>query len=231
MSSKAGKFIVIDGTDGSGKSTQFKLLIERLEKEGYKVKTTDFPQYGKKSAGLVEEYLNGRYGSPDEVGPYRASILFAADRYDASFQIKKWLADGFIVLSDRYVSANMGHQGGKIADKQELKKYLDWLYDLEYNMFEIPKPDLNVILHVPSEISNILINEREDKEYIENKQRDIHEEDLNHLKAAERTYLEIVEQFSDFTKLECTKNNEMMSREDIANLIWEKVRKIIDTNI
>lgn len=224
-----GKFIVIDGTDGSGKTTQFNLLLERLQKNGYKVKTTDFPQYGKKSAAPVEEYLNGKYGSPDEVGPYRASILFAVDRYDASFQIKQWLQEGYIILSDRYVSGNMGHQGGKIKDKEELKKYLDWLYNLEYNMFEIPKPDLNLILHVPSEIANELISKRDDKEYIENKQRDIHEEDLNHLKAAEETYLHIVDQFPDFTRLECTKNNEMMSREKISDLIWDQVMKIIET--
>ena len=86
-----GKLIVIDGTDGSGKGTQFDLLLKRLQKEQVDVHTKDFPQYGKKSAGAVEEYLNGLYGTSEEVGPYRASILFAVDRYDASFEMKKWL--------------------------------------------------------------------------------------------------------------------------------------------
>ena len=109
---KKGKFIVIDGTDGSGKATQTKLLVKKLRKEKYKVKLADFPQYNKKSAGLVEEYLSGKYGTEKNVGPYVASIFYACDRYDASFKIRKWLKEGNIVISNRYVTANMGHQGG-----------------------------------------------------------------------------------------------------------------------
>ncbi len=109
-----GKFIVIEGLDGSGKSTQSKLLTQYLRKEGYKVEKIDFPQHGEKSAGLVDEYLNGKYGSSEEVGPYRASVFYACDRYDASFKIRKWLKEGKIVVSDRYVASNVGHQGGKI---------------------------------------------------------------------------------------------------------------------
>ena len=99
----SGKFVVIEGLDGSGKSTQSKLLTERLKKEGREVVTIDFPQYGTKSAGLVEEYLNGKYGTAEQVGPYRASVFYACDRYDASSKIKKWLSEGKIVVSDRYI--------------------------------------------------------------------------------------------------------------------------------
>ena len=118
-------FIVIDGTDGSGKATQTQLLVEKLKSLGFDVEIADFPQYGQKSAGLVEEYLNGVYGSAQDVGPYRASILYAVDRYAASFKIKKWLEEGKIVVSNRYVSANMGHQAGKIKDYAERDKFLD----------------------------------------------------------------------------------------------------------
>jgi len=114
-----GKLIVIDGGDGSGKGTQFNLLLERLQKMDLDVQVKDFPQYGKKSAGAVEEYLNGVYGSPEDVGPYRASIFFAVDRYDASFEMREWLNSGAIVLCNRYVTANLGHQGGKIKDEEE----------------------------------------------------------------------------------------------------------------
>ncbi|HDH07740.1 MAG TPA: thymidylate kinase, partial [Candidatus Moranbacteria bacterium] len=145
---KIGKFIVIDGTDGSGKATQTKLLVERLKNDGHDVEIADFPQYGKKSAGLIEKYLNGKYGSAEEVGPYRASIFYACDRYDASFKIRKAVEEGKIVISNRYVTANMGHQGGKIKDPEERKKYFNWLYNLEYETFSIPRPDLNIILHV-----------------------------------------------------------------------------------
>ena len=112
MQKQTGKFIVIDGTDGSGKATQTELLVKRLAQAGYEVVMADFPQYGQKSAGLVEHYLNGKYGTALDVGPYRASIFYAADRYDASFQIRQWLKEGKIVISNRYVTANMAHQGG-----------------------------------------------------------------------------------------------------------------------
>src|SRR3989344_1407856 len=141
-----GKFIVIDGTDGSGKATQTNLLLEELKTSGYEVEMTDFPQYGTKSAGLIEEYLNGKYG---KVGPEAASIFYAIDRFDASFKVRQWLDEGKIVISNRYVTANAGHQGGKIDDYHDRVKFFRWLDNLEYKIFAIPKPDLNVILHMP----------------------------------------------------------------------------------
>lgn len=224
---KKGKFIVIDGTDGSGKGTQTDLLIKRLKKEGYDVKMADFPQYGKKSAGMVEEYLNGKFGTADEVGPYRASIFYACDRYDASFKIKKWLDDGKIVISNRYVTANMGHQGGKIKDKNKRRDYFKWLYDIEFRIFNIPKPDLNIILHVDAAIAQKLVDQKEKRAYIEKGERDIHEKDLKHLRNAERVYLEITKIFKDFYLIECVENGLIMTRGKIADLLWKKVKKVI----
>lgn len=223
-----GKLIVLDGTDGSGKGTQTKLLIQRLHKNQIPVATTDFPQYGKKSAGLVEEYLNGKYGSAEDVGPYRASVLFAADRYDASIQMNKWLDEGKIIISNRYVTANMGHQGGKISNIEERKKFFEWLYDLEYNLFQIPKPDLNIILHVDSEIGYKLVEKKEERAYLDGKKRDIHEEDLNHLQQAEKIYFEIAEQFPNFKHINCTIDGKIMTREVINDLIWKEVIKLIN---
>jgi len=223
-----GKFIVIDGTDGSGKETQTKILINTLNEKGYPVAKIDFPQYGQKSACLVEEYLSGKYGTADEVGPYIASIFYAADRYDASFKIKEWLKQGKIVVADRYVSANMGHQGCKIADDSEREKYLDWLYDLEYNKFGIPKPNLNIILHVPAHIAQQLSLQRETNHRGQNLKRDIHEQDINHLKQAEKTYLYISEKYSDFTKIECTKDDQMMTREEISDIVWKKIEDMLE---
>lgn len=215
-----GKFIVIDGTDGSGKATQTRLLHERLQAKGFDVVVFDFPQYGKPSAGLVENYLAGIYGTAEEVGPYRASIFFACDRYDASFAIKRALEAGKTVLTDRYVIANMGHQGGKILDRYDRKEYFTWLENLEFVQFGIPKPDLNIILHVAPEIGQKLMAVRGNKQ-------DIHETDLNHLKNAERAYLEVAKIMPNMTLIECVRDNDIMSREVIADLVWQEVIKVI----
>lgn len=224
---KRGKFIVIDGTDGSGKATQTELLIKRLKKAGYKVEMADFPQYGQKSAALVEEYLNGKYGSAEEVGPYRGSIFYACDRYAASFRIRKWLEQGKIIVANRYVTANMGHQGGKIKDSKKRKKYFKWLYDLEYNVFSIPKPDINLILHVDAFIAQKLVGHKEKRNYIKKGKRDIHEKDLKHLRDAEKVYLEIAKSFPKFKLIECTEGGSIMSIEKIGDLVWNSIKKII----
>lgn len=226
MQETSGKFIVIDGTDGSGKTTQLELLKARLEAEGYVVAIADFPQYNTKSAGLVEEYLSGKYGQADEVNSYKASIFYAVDRYDASFKIREWLKEGKIVLANRYTSANMGHQGCKIENPLERKVFFNWLYDLEYKIFEIPRPDLSIILHVESEISQKLAKTRAREDWA-GKKNDIHEDNLDHLKKAERIYLEIANSFPDFKLISCTRNNEILSREDISTLVWPSVKKII----
>ena len=225
---KQGKFIVIDGTDGSGKATQTKLIAARIRKSGRQVKIFDFPQYGKKSAGPLEEYLNGKYGSAKDVGPYRGSILYACDRYDASFKIRNFLKEGKIVISNRYVTANMGHQGGKIKSKDARKKYFKWLYELEYNIFGIPKPDLNIILHVDAAIAQKLVDGKGERQYIESKKkRDLHEDDIKHLHDAEKVYLEIAKSFSGFKLIECVKAGKIMTRKEINDLIWRKIKNVI----
>ena len=176
---KQGKLIVIDGTDGSGKGTQSAKLIERLMKDGKRAQLTDFPQYGQTSAHFVEKYLRGEYGRADDVGPYRASLFYALDRYDASFQMRQWLEAGTIIVSNRYTSSNMGHQAGKIADTKEREKFLAWLKDLEYDMLRIPKPDASVLLYMPPEIGQQLVDKKLDRAYTLGKKRDIHEETLN----------------------------------------------------
>ncbi len=221
-----GKLITIDGIDSSGKATQADLLIKRLNKFGYQAEVADFPQYNTKSAGLVEEYLDGKYGGVQEVGPYASSIFYAADRYDASFKIKEWLVSGKIVVSNRYVGANMAHQGCKIKDDEERKKYLGWLYDLEYNIFKIPRPDLNIILHINAVTAQELSQQRAKKEW-HKKTNDIHEDSLTHLEEAERTYLEIADVFSDFVLIECSENRRIMPREKINDLVWREAMKII----
>ncbi len=223
---RTGLFIMLEGTDGSGKTTQTDLLVHKLEENNNRVKRIDFPQYGKPSAALVEDYLNGKFGSASEVGPYRASIFYAVDRFAASSEISDWLAEGNIVIANRYVASNMGHQGGKIKDETERKKYFQWNYNLEYNIMGIPKPDVNIILHVTPKISQQLVDKKESREYIKDgKKRDIHEDDLNHLHDAEQAYLDIANSYPEFSLIECVKDDKMMAAEEIHTKIWQEVSK------
>ena len=231
---KVGKFINFEGIDGSGKSTQSKLFRKYLEEKGLNVVEISFPQYGKKSAGLVEEYLSGKYGSSKDVGSYRASIFFACDRYDASFQIKKWLNENKIVIADRYISSNAGHQGGKMSDPKERTEFLTWLYDLEYGIFKIPRPDVVFILKTSSQIakkmSGKVIDEDKKKKkasFLGNKKRDIHELNLEHLENALKSYLELAERFpDDFKVIECLENGKLLPIETIHQKILEEYNKL-----
>jgi dTMP kinase len=226
MSNYSGKFIVIDGTDGTGKTTQLQLLIGKLQAEGYAVEIADFPQYNTKSAGMVEEYLSGKYGGADEVNPYAASLFYAVDRYDASFQIREWLKQGKIVVSNRYISSNFAHQGGKIENSLERKLFFNWLSEIEYKIFNIPKPDLYLILHVEAEIAQQLAKGRQREDW-KGKTKDIHEDNIGHLKKAEKAYLDIAQNLPDFRLIKCTRNGEIMSREDIHYLIWLYANRIL----
>ncbi|MGM5488025.1 MAG: dTMP kinase [Nanobdellota archaeon] len=213
---------VIEGTDGSGKETQTKRLRERFEREGYMVESIDFPQYGKKSAGLVEEYLNGNYGTAQEVGPYRASIFYACDRYDASFQIKQWLSEGKIVIANRYVSSNMGHQAAKIDDPVERDTYLKWLDNLEFEVFGIPRPTEVIYLHVPAYIGQELVSKKKQRAYIKDDTADIHEKDIEHLKKAEATYQEIAQTFG-WLQISCVRDGLIMGIDEIHEKIWKEI--------
>lgn len=220
---KRGRFIVIEGTDGSGKGTQTKLLINSLKKIKIPVETTDFPQYDEPSSYFVSKYLRGEYGKAEEVGPFRASIFYALDRYDKSFDIGQWLKEGKLVISNRYVSANMGHQAGKISDKVKRDKYLGWLNDLEYKIFEIPKPDLTILLNMPPKIAQGFVDKKEARKYTKGKKRDIHEADLKHLERAHNAYLYVAKKYG-WTVIDCVKNGEVLSIEAVHDLILKKVK-------
>jgi len=184
-----GKLIVIEGTDGSGKATQTKRLYDQLTSKGYAVEVVEFPNYRTPACAMVEEYLNGRLGSAEAVGPYRASIFYAVDRYAKSGEMKKWLEEGKIILCNRYMTANKGHQAGKIHDLHERDEFLKWLDDLEFNIFQIPKPDKVFLLFMPYEIAHNLVANKDLRAYLGGKRRDIYEEDTRHLKDAEEAYL------------------------------------------
>ncbi len=213
-----GKLIVIEGTDGSGKATQTKLLMERLAKEGRKARTLSFPQYGKKSAGPVEEYLSGIYGRADKVSPYAASTFFAVDRLDLALTIRELLRDGFIVVLDRYVDSNVGHQGGKIKDAKERGKFVHWLYDFEYRILNIPKPDIVLVLHINARLGQELAKKRETDK---GAHPDSHEGDIEHLENAEKAYLWLTKKYhKDHKLIECVEGGKLLSPEEVHKKVW-----------
>lgn len=230
---RKGKFIVIDGIDGSGKATQVDLLMRRLRKDGHRVKKIDFPRYNDNFFGqLIGECLTGEHGNFAEVDPKIASTLYAADRWESSGQIKKWLDEGFTVIADRYVSSNQIHQGGKVKDQKSRTIFLKWLDKMEYGVFKIPRPDRIIFLHLPLSLSLRLIadrkknNSKSSRKYLEGK-KDVIEEDLKYLENSRNNAIKIVKGSNKWTMIECSKNDEIMSREAINDKVLAVVKKII----
>lgn len=222
---------MIEGTDGSGKGTQFRLLQRRLRKEHVSFKTFDFPQYGKPSAYFVERYLQGAYKGISAVGPKKGSLFYALDRFEASPGIESTLKKGVIALSNRYTASNMGHQGSKIAAKKERVAFYQWLNELEFDILGIPRPTLNIILHVPAKIAQSLVDGKKahERTYVSGAKRDLHEKNLRHLQKSEQTYLELAKLFPrEFTLIECVEKGRLLSIPEIHERVWRKVRRYVN---
>jgi dTMP kinase len=223
-----GKLIVIDGLDGSGKATQARELVERLRKEGKRVETFDFPHPTNHFGKLIYEGLGGKHGDFAGTSPYIISPLYAADRFESSFMIKKWLSQGAIVVLDRYVSANQIHQGGKIDDDAKRKEFLEWLDHMEHGIFGIPRPDQIIYLDVPVEISQKLAKE---KAALDKKQHygttDQHEDDIDHLRNAKESGLKMIASTNSWKRIQCYEKGEMLPVSVIHNKVWECVSDVI----
>jgi dTMP kinase len=223
----AGVFIALEGSDGSGKTTQFNLLRERLEATGYEVETFKFPQYESDSSHFVRRYLNGEYGSAKNINPYTASLFYALDRYEGASRIRQALEAGKVVLSDRYAGANMAHQGAKFGSSAEKRGFFVWADSLEFQLLGMPRPDINVFLRVPAEVSFKIIEARAARDYTD-KVKDEHEADIDHLKAAVETYDMLCELFpKDFHAIECVDNNKLLAIPQINNMIWDKIQPLL----
>lgn len=223
-----GKFFVIDGTDGSGKGTQTKLIIQKLKEDKFDVLEVDFPQYGNKSAALVEEYLNGKFGSFDEVDAYQASLFYACDRFAASKKMREHLQKGGIIISNRYTSSNQIHQSSKIEGKEELDKFLDWVEDLEFNILKIPKPDKVFFLDVPWEVGQVLVAKKDIRTYIENdKNVDIHEASNDYMQKAYLRAVSLLDKYDYWVQVKCVKDGQMRTIDDIFEELYELIKKEI----
>lgn len=217
-----GKLIIIEAGDGSGKATQTEKLFQRLVYEKLKVKKIEFPNYASESSALVKMYLNGEFGTdPDTISPYIASSFYAVDRY-ASYK-KEWeefYLDGGIILADRYTTSNMVHQAAKIDGDLERNKFLDWLYDFEYNIFGLPVPDYVIYLDMPPEFSFELISRRANKAI--DVSQDIHEADEQYLIKSYTNANRVANKYN-WHKVSCVSNNSIKTIEEIHEEVYKLV--------
>jgi len=219
-----GKLIVIEGTDGSGKSTQFRLLTERLEKEKRKIHKLVFPRYQNESSALIRMYLGGQFGSkPADVNPYAASTFYAVDRYASWNQEWKSIYEaGGLILSDRYTTSNAVHQASKEPEEKR-KQFFEWLYDLEFAKMGMPKPDLVIYLDMPIDFTEQLMRGREQAT---GTTADIHEQDTEYLKTCRRTAAEAAEHYG-WTRIQCVKDGKLRKIEDIHEEIYALVSSVL----
>ncbi|MBR2310540.1 MAG: deoxynucleoside kinase [Oscillospiraceae bacterium] len=220
-----GKLIVIEGTDGSGKSTQFKALQEHLQNDGTAFQCLQFPRYQKESSALIRMYLGGQFGSkPSDVNAYAASAFYAVDRY-ASYKEDwgKWYEDDGLVLSDRYTTSNAVHQASKLCSKEQAE-YLDWLYEFEYEKLALPRPDLVIYLDVPTDFTEKMLRGREQAT---NTTADIHEKDMAYLATCRETGRAAATHYG-WKVIQCVKNGAMRSIEDIHQEIYAAVKQCME---
>lgn len=220
-----GKLIVIEGTDGSGKSTQFRLLTDRLESEQVKFQKLVFPQYSEPSSALIRMYLGGEFGkSPSDVNAYAASAFYSVDRYASYRKVwGKWYEEGGLVVSDRYTTSNAVHQASKEPeDKRE--DFLNWLYDFEYDKLGLPRPDLVIYLDVPTDFTEKMLRHRESETHT---QADIHEQDMQYLATCRRMGRAAAEHYG-WTVIRCVRDGAMRSMEDIHEEIHRHVAACLE---
>ena len=200
-------FIVLEGLDGAGKSTQIKQLRALLSQRGIKSEYVHFPRFEAPVFGeLIARFLRGELGSIESVDPYIVALLFAGDRADMAPQIRKWEAEGKVVIVDRYVYSNIGYQCAKIADADGQQRLKKWILDTEYGYYNIPRPDLSIVLDVPFSFTAKSLTEQrtgDDRAYL-NGGSDIHESSLDLQQQVRRVYLEAAEVDESLKVIDCS---------------------------
>ena len=216
--------VVIEGLDGSGKGTQTKLTAQRLKEQGRDLRQITFPDYDSESSALVKMYLSGAFGDkPDDVNAHAASSFYAVDRF-ASYRQDwgRFYESGVLVIADRYTTSNAVHQTPKLP-REERRAFLKWLFDFEYRLLELPKPDRVVYLDLPTEISEEMMRRREEKTHT---QADIHERDEAYL-AACRESAELIINLCGWEKIDCSRDGQIRSPEDIHREVLARVEDLL----
>lgn len=220
-----GKLIVIEGTDGSGKSTQFRLMAERLQRENIEFRKLVFPRYSEESSALIRMYLNGAFGSdPDDVNAYAASAFYAVDRF-ASYRQDwgEYYENGGLIFSDRYTTSNAVHQAAK-EKAEDRPAFLQWLYEFEYDKLGLPVPDLVIYLDVPTDFTEKLMRTREAATHTK---ADIHEQNSAYLATCRETG-RAAAAYYNWAVVNCVRDGQMRSIEDIHEQIYTLIRNCLE---
>lgn len=217
-----GKFIVLEGTDSSGKATQTRLLIKSLKAKGTDVKEMDFPAYTSFFGKLVAKYLNGEFGDKHELGSYMPSTLYFLDRLQFKKEMEDHLAIGGVLVSNRYTQSNIGFQGAKYEGK-ERRSIIKWIEEMES---VLPQPNLVIFLDMELSTAQKLLGTKGNRQYLlDGTKVDIHEKDLAFQKKARETYLEYAATRNDWVVIDCARNGKLRSKEDIQKEIRSVVKK------
>ena len=226
-----GKFVVLDGNDGSGKATQASLLAEYFERSGIPSEKIDFPRYKDNFFGkFVGECLAGEHGDFVHMDPKIASSLYALDRLESTPHMRSALEEGKIVIADRFSSSNQIHQGGKIANDEEREVFLKWLDTMEHDVLNIPRPDAIIYLRVPVEISLALLSEKRKAKIgsLTDGQKDTVEEDRNYLERSHEAANWLASHQPNWHIIDCIKDNELRTREDIHREVAGAIATILE---
>ncbi len=212
-----GKLIVFEGADGSGKTTQARLLVNFLKIKKIPNSYISFPRYEDSMWGKqIARYLHGEFGKLNEVDPYLASMLYAGDRMSASSLVKEWIREGKFVVCNRYIGSNIAHMAAKLRSQSEKSNFIKWLEEFEYEENRIPKEDLAIFLYVPVEVSRKLMS---------NRKLDIHEADLWYLTKVLKIYQSLVSSRNNWVRVDCTKGGKILTKDEIHKQVLEALKK------
>ena len=222
-------FIVIEGLDGAGKSTQLNMLRNLLNSKNIPFEYLHFPRVDEGVFGnLVSMFLRGDLGANNQVNPYLVALIYAGDRNDAQSTIRQWIDSGKLVIIDRYIYSNLAFQGAKIADAAKKNELRQWIKNLEYNYYGIPQPDLTLFLDVPFSFTTkslTTVRTGDDRRYLQGKQ-DIHEADLNFQEQVRREYIDLATTEERFELVKCySDDNQMLPPEQVFSLIVSQLEK------
>lgn len=221
-----GKLIVIEGGDGSGKATQAQLLLNYLEKNSIPSAHLDFPDYTSFYGKMIASYLRGEYGTLANISPYLVAVLFALDRLNHKSKMEKSLEKGYLLITNRYISSNIAHQGSKFAKETERVKFISWVENLEYKINKLPKEDYVIYLQVSHNIGMSLTNGKGKRDYLKGKVIDIQEADQNYRKKTEHLYDKLSQERSNWHTIKCMDNDKIRTKENIHLDIIDTLQKI-----